>query len=61
MSKPLDKLVHSITEKIERTENLEPLLKTIATDIQKETQLNFKTQRRPDGQAWKKIEEVVKY
>lgn len=54
MSKPLDRLVHSIAEKIERAENLEPLLKTIAMDMQKETQLNFKNQRSPDGQAWKK-------
>ncbi|MCJ8342472.1 MAG: phage virion morphogenesis protein [Cetobacterium sp.] len=54
MNKPLDRLTYFINEKIEKTKNLEPLLKTIAIDIKKETQLNFKKQQDPNGQTWKK-------
>lgn len=54
MSKPLDNLVYYINEKIENINNLDPLLKTIAMDMKKETSLNFKNQRGPDGQTWKK-------
>lgn len=54
MSKPLDGLIYTLNIMVDNTKKLDPLLENIAIDMKKQTLLNFKQQRTPEGDSWKK-------
>lgn len=47
-----EKIEKGLIEKIERTEDLRPVMNAISLDMLKEVQLNFRGEKTPEGDKW---------
>lgn len=54
------KLEKSVEDKVNKIENLKPVMQTIAMDMMKETQLNFRNEKTPDNVSWQKSKRALR-
>lgn len=55
-----EKIEKSLQEKIQRTENLKPVMNSIGLDMLKEVQLNFRGEKTPEGDSWQKSKRALR-